>query len=84
MSTRAPAAGSFPPFYPLPGALSPKADAMPYCLSCGKLRDTIGGRCEQCRKDELAKIGPERAARRTRDAYLLELFGTTRPLGRPR
>ena len=24
---------------------------MGYCLSCGKLRDLIGGMCEQCRID---------------------------------
>ena len=24
---------------------------MPYCLSCGMLRDTKGGFCDQCRAD---------------------------------
>ena len=25
---------------------------MPYCFSCGKLRDTMNGMCLQCRSDE--------------------------------
>ena len=34
---------------------------MPYCLSCGKLRDTVNGMCLQCRADE--------ALRRTHAAH---------------
>ena len=28
---------------------------MPYCAYCGKLRETSGGACEQCRLDEAAR-----------------------------
>ena len=28
---------------------------MPYCTHCGKLRETQGGRCEQCTMDEAAR-----------------------------
>lgn len=29
---------------------------MGYCLSCGKLRDLVGGMCEQCRVDRAATM----------------------------
>lgn len=31
---------------------------MGYCLSCGKLRDTIGGWCQQCREDDQLRKHP--------------------------
>ncbi len=39
---------------------------MAYCLSCGKLRDTVGGLCDQCRRDEyLAKHNQPMPERKT-------------------
>lgn len=31
---------------------------MPYCLACGKLRDTTNGWCQQCSEDELMRKHP--------------------------
>lgn len=39
----------------LPHAWGLEGSAMPYCTHCGKLRDTSGGACEQCRQDEAAR-----------------------------
>lgn len=39
---------------------------MGYCLACGKLRETRGGFCEQCRIDKYVKGEPERKAERSR------------------
>lgn len=33
---------------------------MPYCLSCGKLRPTRGGFCDECKIDEYVKREPDR------------------------
>lgn len=39
---------------------------MPYCLSCGKLRDTIGGFCQQCRIDAATRKSTEAKCDRIR------------------
>lgn len=31
---------------------------MGYCLSCGKLRDTVNGWCQQCNEDEQQRKHP--------------------------
>ncbi len=31
---------------------------MPYCLACGKLRDTVNGWCQQCTEDEQQRKNP--------------------------
>lgn len=57
---------------------------MPYCLACGRLRDTLGGRCEQCRLDEAAKAPKREDPRRARDREMLRVMGTLDPLPPPR
>lgn len=53
---------------------------MGYCLSCGKLRDTVNGRCRQCNEDEQMRKHPgwarkkdlerERAKREARESLI--------------
>ena len=40
---------------------------MPYCMSCGKLRETVGGLCDQCRADRAKPKLAERRERRARE-----------------
>lgn len=56
---------------------------MPYCLSCGRLRDTVGGRCEQCRRDEAAKLTAGEDPRLARDREMLRALGALRPFPPP-
>lgn len=39
---------------------------MPYCLSCGKLRQTSGGFCQQCRTDMAHRKSAEAKLNRVR------------------
>lgn len=41
---------------------------MEYCLACGKLRETHGGFCAQCKIDEYVKREPDRKVERARKA----------------
>lgn len=40
---------------------------MPYCASCGRLRETSGGFCAECKVDEYVKGMPDRKIRRLRE-----------------
>lgn len=39
---------------------------MPYCLSCGRLRDFKGAFCPQCMADEAKRTEPDRKIRQAR------------------
>lgn len=39
---------------------------MPYCLSCGKRRDTRNGFCAECEIDDYVKKEPDRKIRQLR------------------
>ncbi len=42
---------------------------MPYCLACGKLRETHNGFCQQCNDDEMLRKHP---GWKTKDEVLKE------------